>query len=583
MRIGPAAAEVPGDGVADLFARGPRVAVEERLARHHHSGGAEAALQGVGLDEGLLDRREAPIRRQPLDRGDLLSLDFVREEETGTDALAVDQHRAGAAGAPVADDLGAGQPEPFAQSVGENDARLDGERVKLAVDVELDWNGLRPERSARTRGSLPSDPGGNDSGHGAANEVTTRETGFLFFAAHSISRPSPAYPRGMLRVESRRGKSRVESQESRVKSRESGSPGLCGSPRGYRRSGLLPGPRRRSRRRRRTSSARDGGGLRPAGSLRWREGVVCRRAPDGRGATARKGSGPGPDRRSGPTFELCSWKRRGGRAGRWKVGRGHVWTPAPPRSTLFPYTTLFGSARPPGRDQGQGRIGEAGQHLNCARGNGGVVGRPDEDSRDVGRDLPQAQADRLQHLLLGVGVEDDARAALPGKIRRLRQVRTQDRHDSGHTRRGQGLQDRFEQRRAAERKKDLLAPHPSRETRGRYDRGWEAHFFLPGFVKGCGGGAGSCAAAFSHRRAASSFSIAPRRAAIRNPEEGGEERRRRTSDPRALSWARKASRRSAGDRTSKKATRASPSSLPGSEGGMASHRRSSLLPAAVTR
>src|SRR6202049_4101359 len=40
-----------------------------------------------------------------------------------------------------------------------------------------------------------------------------------------------------------------------------------------------------------------------------------------------------------------------------QIGRAHVWTPVTPRSTLFPYTTLFRSPVPSASDSGRLRLG----------------------------------------------------------------------------------------------------------------------------------------------------------------------------------------------------------------------------------
>ena len=56
----------------------------------------------------------------------------------GVDALAVHDHRAGAAGAAVADPLGAGHVEMIAQRVEQRDARLDRQAYGFAVDLEGD-------------------------------------------------------------------------------------------------------------------------------------------------------------------------------------------------------------------------------------------------------------------------------------------------------------------------------------------------------------------------------------------------------------------------------------------------------------
>src|SRR5687767_2845479 len=68
-RVGAAAEEVPAQAVPDLLgARAARVRVEQRLARHHEAGRAEAALRGVVLDEGRLQRVQgAAFRAQALD------------------------------------------------------------------------------------------------------------------------------------------------------------------------------------------------------------------------------------------------------------------------------------------------------------------------------------------------------------------------------------------------------------------------------------------------------------------------------------------------------------------------------------
>ena len=54
-------------------------------------------------------------------------------------------HRACAARAAIADELGAGQSEVLAQRAQQRYARLDFERRQLAVDIEFDRRGLRPE------------------------------------------------------------------------------------------------------------------------------------------------------------------------------------------------------------------------------------------------------------------------------------------------------------------------------------------------------------------------------------------------------------------------------------------------------
>ena len=56
--------------------------------------------------------------------------------DAGANRHAVDQHRAGAADAVLAAEMGAGQVAALAQKIRQMGARLDAARNRLAVDVE---------------------------------------------------------------------------------------------------------------------------------------------------------------------------------------------------------------------------------------------------------------------------------------------------------------------------------------------------------------------------------------------------------------------------------------------------------------
>ena len=118
---------------------------EERGARDHEARRAEAALQRVLLDEGLLQRAHLLRRAEALDGRDLVPLGVGREHQAGLHRLAVEQHRAAAAAAAVAHLLGARQVEVVAQRVEQRDARLDGELPDRAVHLEAQRDGLGPE------------------------------------------------------------------------------------------------------------------------------------------------------------------------------------------------------------------------------------------------------------------------------------------------------------------------------------------------------------------------------------------------------------------------------------------------------
>ena len=123
--IGAAAADVAAHQLADLvgglrLAFGDQAGGRADLARR-----AVAALEGVVVDEGLLQRMQRAVRRQAFDGGDLRAVLHHRQREAGIDAPAVDQHRAGAALAVVAALLGAGEVEMVAQRVEQGRPRRD--------------------------------------------------------------------------------------------------------------------------------------------------------------------------------------------------------------------------------------------------------------------------------------------------------------------------------------------------------------------------------------------------------------------------------------------------------------------------
>ncbi len=78
------------------------------------------------------------LRREAFDGFDLLALRVDGEHGAAIHHLFVDDDGAGAAGAAVADALGAGQIELIAQGVEQSGARLDRGFVTPAVDVERD-------------------------------------------------------------------------------------------------------------------------------------------------------------------------------------------------------------------------------------------------------------------------------------------------------------------------------------------------------------------------------------------------------------------------------------------------------------
>ena len=96
--IAGAAADVAGNRLDHLFARRRGHLVEQRLGGHQHAGRAVAALGGEAVHEGLLQGMEMAVADAAY-RLDGPALDGLGEDQAGKLRLAVDQHRAGAAGA----------------------------------------------------------------------------------------------------------------------------------------------------------------------------------------------------------------------------------------------------------------------------------------------------------------------------------------------------------------------------------------------------------------------------------------------------------------------------------------------------
>src|SRR5215471_2636987 len=129
----PAAADVAVESLLDLLGRRVGVFLEQADARHDEARRAEAAHQRVLVAERLLHGMQlAAGGREPVHGADLLALDLDRQRRARVDRPAVDDHRAGAAGAAIAAALVAREIGAHAQRVEQRDARLDLEAQRLA-------------------------------------------------------------------------------------------------------------------------------------------------------------------------------------------------------------------------------------------------------------------------------------------------------------------------------------------------------------------------------------------------------------------------------------------------------------------
>ena len=128
--------------VACERARGSRVgrlAPREQSARGdiRNPGVQKPHWQAVRLVERLLQRVQLPsCPRQALDGAELCPVRLDGEQDARAHRLPVHLHRAGAADAVLAPDVGAGQPRLVADEVRQEEARLDSRSYTRAVDLD---------------------------------------------------------------------------------------------------------------------------------------------------------------------------------------------------------------------------------------------------------------------------------------------------------------------------------------------------------------------------------------------------------------------------------------------------------------
>ena len=107
----------------------------QRGAGQDHAGGAEAALESLRVEEGLLQRMRATLAAKSFKGGDRVPFGAERRDQAAVHRLAVDQHGAGAAIAGVAALLDAEMAE-LAQKGAQALPGAGSFRELPAVDVE---------------------------------------------------------------------------------------------------------------------------------------------------------------------------------------------------------------------------------------------------------------------------------------------------------------------------------------------------------------------------------------------------------------------------------------------------------------
>src|SRR5262249_17095784 len=134
-----APAEVARDRDPHLLLGGVRIVAQEFEQGGQHAGRAEAALQAMVVAERFLKRGQLlVVRRDPLDREDLVPVRLHGEHQAGAGRLAVEQDGAGTAHAMLAAEMGAGEAERVTDEIRQREAHLGLGAVALAVDGQRD-------------------------------------------------------------------------------------------------------------------------------------------------------------------------------------------------------------------------------------------------------------------------------------------------------------------------------------------------------------------------------------------------------------------------------------------------------------
>src|SRR3954453_21177843 len=144
--IARAATEVRRQNLENLLVRQFGIGLQRVYRKHQEAGRAEAALERMMGDEGLLHGVQFVAVGETFDRSDALALRLDREHQAGSYRIIVEDHRARAADAVLATDMRPGQPAFVADDIGERFSRLDPDRMVMPVDVELEFDFISPRR-----------------------------------------------------------------------------------------------------------------------------------------------------------------------------------------------------------------------------------------------------------------------------------------------------------------------------------------------------------------------------------------------------------------------------------------------------
>src|SRR5205807_8468430 len=137
-RVGTAWAEVTRDGTVHVILGRRSVLPEKSDDRHDLARRAEAALEGVRVDESALHRVQLAILRDPFDGLNSLPLARDGERHARVDGSAVHENGAGATRSLIADLLRSGEREYLTQRVDRLPPRRRPERRRRSDPLARD-------------------------------------------------------------------------------------------------------------------------------------------------------------------------------------------------------------------------------------------------------------------------------------------------------------------------------------------------------------------------------------------------------------------------------------------------------------
>jgi hypothetical protein len=132
-----AATQVPSQRLFNLRVRRLGVIVEQGFGGHDHTADTVAALDGLLVDEGLLNLVHLLGVAQAFDCRDRFILRRADRSDAGTNRVAVHDYSASAALSQSAAELGTVQLQVVAQSVEQRHLRLDVDGLRPAVNAQL--------------------------------------------------------------------------------------------------------------------------------------------------------------------------------------------------------------------------------------------------------------------------------------------------------------------------------------------------------------------------------------------------------------------------------------------------------------